>query len=76
MGEPTRKILDWWLERGSHSNEEHILIFVSFLRKRGWRDDEATTKAMQEFKASSGLAHRSDIVTFFDFYEVNEKRRP
>jgi gluconokinase len=75
-GGTDEEILDWCLERGSHPNEEQIFIFSSFLRKRGWRDDDATTKALQEFKASSGLAHRSDIVTFFDFYEVDEKRRP
>jgi uncharacterized protein DUF5069 len=74
-GGTDEEILDWCLHQGSHPNEEQILIFSSFLRKRGWRDDDTTTKALQDFKADSGLAHRSDIVTFFDFYEVDEGRR-
>ncbi|MGA8655231.1 MAG: DUF5069 domain-containing protein [Chthoniobacterales bacterium] len=74
-GGTDEEILDWCLQQGSHPNEEQILIFSSFLRKRGWRDDDTTTKALQDFKAGSGLAHRSDIVTFFDFYEVDEGRR-
>lgn len=74
-GGTDEEILDWCLQQGSHPNEEQILIFSSFLRKRGWRDDATTTKALQDFKAGSGLAHRSDIVTFFDFYEVDEGRR-
>lgn len=75
-GGTDEEILDWCLKRGSHPNEEQIFIFSCFLRKRGWRDDATTTKALQEFKAGSGLTDRSDIVTFFDFYEVDEKRRP
>jgi hypothetical protein len=74
-GGTDEEILDWCLQQGSHPNEEQILIFSSFLRKRGWRDDDTTTKALQDFKAGSALAHRSDIVTFFDFYEVDEGRR-
>jgi hypothetical protein len=75
-GGTDEEILDWCLQQGSRPNEEQIFIFGSFLRKRGWRDDEATTKALEDFKAGSGLKHRSDILTFFDFYEVDEGRRP
>jgi hypothetical protein len=28
------------------------------------------------YKASSALAHRTDHVTFFDYYEVDEGRNP
>jgi len=75
-GGTDEEILDWCLQQGSHPNEEQIFIFSSFLRKRGWCDDDTVTKSLEEFKAGSGLAHRSDIVTFFDFYEVDEGRRP
>jgi hypothetical protein len=74
-GGTDEEIMDWCLQQGSHPSEEQIFIFSSFLRKRGWRDDDTTTKALQDSKAGSGLAHRSDIVTFFDFYEVDEGRR-
>jgi gluconokinase len=74
-GGTDEEILDWCLQQGSHLNEEQIFVFSSFLRKRGWRDDDTVTKSLEDFKAGSGLAHRSDIVTFFDFYEVDEGRR-
>src|SRR5215472_12824986 len=75
-GGTDEEILDWYLQQGSHPNEEQIFVFSSFLRKRGWRDDDNVIKSLEDFKAGSGLAHRSDIVTFFDFYEVDERRRP
>ena len=75
-GETDEEILDWCLQHGTRPNEEQIFIFSSFLRKRGWCDDENTTKALEAFKTGSGLAHRSDIVTFFDFYELDEGRLP
>src|SRR5215469_5763333 len=74
-GGTDEEILEWCLQQGRHPNEEQISVFSSFLRKRGWRDDDTTTKALEDFKAGSGLAKRSDIVTFFDFYEVDEGRR-
>lgn len=75
-GGTDEEILDWCLQHGTRPNEEQIFIFSSFLRKRGWCDDEKTTKALEAFKTGSGLAHRSDIVTFFDFYELDEGRLP
>ena len=45
--------------------------------KRGWRDeDDGSTQELERYKASSGLAHRTDLVTFFDYYEVDEGRKP
>ena len=47
------------------------------MRKRGWRDEDAgSTQELGRYKASSGLAHRADIVTFFEYYEVDEGRKP
>ena len=44
--------------------------------KRGWRDeDDGSTLELEAYKAGSGLAHRTDLVTFFDYYEVDEGRR-
>jgi hypothetical protein len=45
--------------------------------KRGWRDgDDGSTQELESYKASSNLGHRSDIVTFFDYYETDEGRKP
>ncbi len=43
-------------------------------RKRGWRDE--ASENLEKYKALSGLAHRADLVTFFDYYEVDEGRAP
>ena len=44
------------------------------LTKRGWRDE--ATPGLEKNKADSGLAHRTDLLTYFDYYEVDEGRKP
>ena len=71
------EILAWCFERGPRPNDEQILIWNKFMLKRGWRDEEdGSTQELQKYKASSGLADRDDILTFFDYYEVDEGRKP
>jgi hypothetical protein len=54
-----------------------VLVWNKFMLKRGWRDeDDGSTQELERYKASSGLAHRTDLVTFFDYYEVDEGRKP
>jgi hypothetical protein len=67
-------ILAWCQEHGRRLNDTDILVWNEFVSKRGWRDE--TTAALEADKAKSDLAHRRDIVTFFDFYEVDEGRAP
>lgn len=70
-------ILAWCFSTGTHPNDEQILVWNKFMLTRGWRDnDDGTTQELESYKASSGLAHRSDLLTFFDFYEVDEGRKP
>jgi GNAT superfamily N-acetyltransferase len=42
---------------------------------RGYLQDDGSTQELEAYKTASGLAHRTDIVTFFDFYEVDEGRK-
>jgi hypothetical protein len=71
------EVLDWCFAQGRRPNEEEILIWNSFLRKRGWRDeDDGSTEELERYKAQSGLSDRKDLETFFDYYEVDEGRRP
>jgi Domain of unknown function (DUF5069) len=71
------EILEWCLARGRRPDEEQILVWNSFLRKRGWRDEEdGSTAELEHYKAQSGLSHRTDLQTFFDYYEVDEGRKP
>ncbi len=67
-------ILQWCFQHGRALNELDILVWNAFASKRGWRD-EATVN-LEKNKAGSGLAHRTDLVTFFDYYEVDEGRAP
>lgn len=70
------EILEWCMTRGRRPNEEEILVWNSFMRKRGWRDElDGTTEELERYKAQSGLAHRDDLLTFFDYYDVDEGRK-
>jgi hypothetical protein len=73
-GGSDEEILAWCQENGRRLADPDLLIWNGFAAKRGWRDDAAPTLERQ--KAESGLAHRSDLVTFFDYYEVDEGRAP
>lgn len=73
-GGTDEEILDWCYQIGIQRNEEEILIWNSFMRKRGWRDGPASAELEQQ-KAAAGLAHRTDIQTYFDFHEVDEGRK-
>jgi gluconokinase len=70
------EILAWCFSQRKHPTEEQVLVWNKFMLKRGWRDeDDGSTQELEQYKAGSGLAHRTDIVTFFDYYEVDEGRR-
>jgi hypothetical protein len=70
-------VLAWCYSVGKKPGDEQVLIWNKFMRKRGWRDeDDGATRELESDKASSGLSHRTDIVTFFDYYEVDEGRKP
>ena len=71
------QVLDWCFVQGRRPSDEEIAVFNGFARKRGWRDDrDGGSRLLEEQKAANGLGHRSDIVTFFDFYDVDEGRQP
>ena len=67
-------ILAWIRQHGRPLGDPDLLIWNGFAAKRGWRDD--ATPTLEKQKAESGLAHRTDLLTFFDYYEVDEGRAP
>ena len=70
-------IFEWCQTNGAPLSDEQILVWNKFMEKRGWRDeDDGSTQELESYKAASGLAHRVDLVTFFDYYDVDEGRRP
>jgi hypothetical protein len=73
-GDSDEEVFAWCQQHGRGVDENDVLIWNNFVSKRGWRDE--TTAALEADKAKRDLAHRSDIVTFFDFYEVDEGRAP
>ena len=67
-------ILAWIEQRGRKLVDADLLIWNGFAAKRGWRDE--ATPGLEKNKAESGLAHRTDLLTYFDYYEVDEGRAP
>jgi hypothetical protein len=71
------EILAWCFAHGTRPTEEQVLVWNKFMLKRGWCDeDDGSTQELEGYKAASGLAHRTDLVTFFDYFEVDEGRKP
>ena len=60
-------------QHGKKLTEVTTLIWNDFAAKRGWRD--SASELLEKFKADSGLAHRTDLTTLFDYWEVDEGRR-
>jgi hypothetical protein len=73
-GGTDEEVLDWCFRHGRRPDDEQIEIWNTFMRKRGWRDSASTGLAKQ--KEEAGLAHRDDIVVFFDLMDVEEGRAP
>jgi hypothetical protein len=75
-GETDEQILAWCLADGSRPTADQIHVWNEFMIKRGWRDTDASPGKLQELKEKSGLGQRADILTFFDYYDVDEGRKP
>jgi gluconokinase len=73
-GGTDEEIFAWCGQNGRAPDELDVLVWNGFAAKRGWRDEASA--ALERNKAGSGLAHRSDLATFFDYYEVDEGRAP
>lgn len=73
-GGTDEEIWEWCQQHGRPITDVDAMIWNGFAAKRGWRDD--ATPGLEKNKAGSGLAHRTDLVTYFDYYEVDEGRAP
>ncbi|HYF37933.1 MAG TPA: DUF5069 domain-containing protein [Prosthecobacter sp.] len=73
-GGTDEEVLAWCRQSGIPRSDEEVLVWNSFIRKRGWRDGPASDELAAQ-KAAAGLGHRDDIETYFDFHEVDEGRR-
>ena len=71
------EVLEWCFARGRRPTDEEIEVWNGFMSKRGWRDEDAdSVRRLERLKAEGGLAGRDDILTYFDYYDVDERRRP
>lgn len=70
-----REILDWCYQRGRQPSTHEIFVWNEFMTKRGWRDSNAPENEFSDYKQKFGLGHRNDILTYFDFFEVDEGRK-
>jgi len=73
-GGTNEEILQWCFATGRALNENDIFIWNMYLRKAGWNDGVSATLANR--KKESGLAHRDDIQTMLEYFEVDEGRKP
>ncbi|WP_193213267.1 DUF5069 domain-containing protein [Luteolibacter marinus] len=72
-GASNEEVLEWCYSHGRRLNAEEILIFNSFMSKRGWRDDETDVfipAAIKEY----GLPDDGRLLTDFDIIEMDEGR--
>lgn len=73
-GGTDEEIFAWCQQAGRGPDDLDVLVWNGFAAKRGWRDEASANLELN--KAGSGLAHRTDLLTFFDYYEVDEGRAP
>ncbi len=74
-GEPDEKVFEWCLANGRKPTEEDIEVWSGFMQKRGWRD-EARERVVFRIKESGLEARAKEIVTMFDYIDIDEGRTP
>jgi hypothetical protein len=71
-GGTNEEVLQWCFRERKLPNEEQILVWNSFIIKRGWRDEGSPGLIVE--KESSGFARRDDIRTYVDLHDADEGR--
>jgi hypothetical protein len=72
-GQSDEEVLDACLAQGRPLTEEQVLIYNSFMSKRGWRDDE-TDAFIPDMIRQYGLPDDGRVLTDFDLIEMDEGR--
>jgi hypothetical protein len=73
-GGSNEELLAWCFQGRKRPNEDQILVWNSFIIKRGWRDSGAPGLVVE--KKLSGFADRDDIQTYVDLHDADEGRTP
>lgn len=72
-GKSNEEVLDWCFTNGRQLTDEMVLIYNSFMSKRGWRDDE-TDGFIPDMIKQYGVPNDGRVVTDFDLIEMDEGR--
>lgn len=72
-GKSDEEVLEWCQETGRRITAEEILIYNSFMSKRGWHDDE-TDEFIPQMIKQYGLPDNGTVLTDFDLIEMDEER--
>lgn len=72
-GKSDEDILEWCQTNGRRLTDEQVLIYNSFMSKRGWRDDE-TDGFIPEMIQEYGFKNDGSVITDFDLIEMDEGR--
>jgi hypothetical protein len=72
QGGTNEDLLEWCFQGRKFPNEDQILIWNSFIVKRGWRDDGSSGLIVE--KELFGLSERGDIQTYVDLHDADEGR--
>lgn len=71
-GASDAEALVWCQAHGRKLADKDAVVWNGFISKRGWRDE--ATPILERHKAESGMADRTDLVTFFDYFDADEGR--
>ena len=71
-GGSDEEILEWCYATGRRLNDADVMVWNGFISKLGWNDFAAPFLA--QIKLQHGVADRTDIATFPDFIDFDEKR--
>jgi hypothetical protein len=73
LGQSNAEVLEWCFGAGRRLTAEQILIYNSFMSKRGWHDDE-TDEFIPAMIKECGLPDNGTVFTDFDLIEMDEGR--
>ncbi|MDB6111873.1 MAG: hypothetical protein JWR69_3623 [Pedosphaera sp.] len=73
-GGTDEEILQWCFAKGRALDATDLMIWNAFITKLGWND--LASPRLQKLKAESGFAERHEIVTMFDYFDLDEGRKP
>lgn len=73
LGKTDTEVIDWCFANGRQLTDEEVLIYNSFMSKRGWHDDE-TDGFIPAMIRQYGLPDNGTVLTDFDLIEMDEGR--